>query len=421
MNNLNIVVPIIQDENIQSIIDSCMVKEGLNKNHSRTIKPINYQKPVEGPLTKESEKHLLLAINIEVLKYYCSKCLYEINKSNGNLSDLVIKYVPNFSNKEINGYDLQRIINSSENDFLKIINRKCTTPYEMFIYSNIINNSIEEEHCSNFSLYSIPSISDETEELYGWGPDSHKYSKRIYMNLPAHSTMTYKFGVTFIERCIDKNIPFDMKLTGALGHSINELDSTIFYSRNAYFEEHIKILRDILKDYPEYKRFFGSPITTAGNIIEDDSKSFIAISHSGNCFYSRMGQTFNDTSNTVINMTYIYSCCKLIKYYYAYFINKLDRETLTEIKIVLNNELSIDTFDLLKKIETPVRKAVYEFNNYKKNSNETIDFLLGDYIKENINTFSSLVNFGDLDHKDYPMYEDKSFTPFHKEENKTKQ
>ena len=411
MNDLNIKIPILQEENIQGIIDSCIKKDGLNRRHSRTIEPLKYRQPVKGTLSKEKEDKLAQNISIDIFKYYCNKCLKILNKNKCDLSKPVVSFINNFNNDEIIGYDLIKISKCSNEELLKIINKPCITPYEKFLYAKLKPNKINAERYDSSFLYKDLKKDDVEEEAYGFNPH---YSKRIYMNLPQSSSISYKFAITFIERCIDKDIPFNMKLFGSFSHSENDLDSTIFYSKNAYFEEHIKILREILNDYPEYKQFIGSPITTAGNIIEDDNRSYLAISHSGyTAYYGKCGKTYNDTSDEIINMAYVYSCCKIIKYYYAYFINKLDQNTLKEIKVILNNELSTDSIEQLRKIEEPVRKAIYEFYNNKKSNYESIDYTLGEHIKENITSFSSIINFGDLEHKDYPIYENTGFKKFH--------
>ncbi len=403
MDNLSITVPIIEDENIGYILDSCLKNNGLNKKHSRSIKPLKYKAPVNGDLTREQENKLKISLAIEILKYYFNNCIKELKRNNCDMNETISKIIPTFSLANITGNDLLKIINSSEEEILSIINKDKTTQTKLeFLITRFIGiDGIENEHFNSSPLYFDSSKETEEKLLNG-------YSKRIYLNLPRHSIITYKLGLTFIERCIDKNIPFDLKLIGSFIHDESDLDGTIIYSKNAYFEEHIKIIQEILRDYKEYKEYIGTPITTGGNIIdEEDNKAYMAISHSGKG--NRYGITYNDTADCIINSTYTYSCCRIIKAYFPYFANKMDREILSDINLILNGEITIDKVDKLREIEDKIRKLVYDFYNYKKDNNETIEFRIIDYIKEDISSFSSIINFGDLNHKNNPMYEDNNF------------
>ena len=44
------------------------------------------------------------------------------------------------------------------------------------------------------------------------------------MNLPRNSQITYEFGLQYVMKCINRKIPFNMKLFGALMHGDNDLD-----------------------------------------------------------------------------------------------------------------------------------------------------------------------------------------------------
>lgn len=404
----NVIVPIEEPNSILTIIRHCLQDEGQNKKHSRSLKLSGYRPPVNANLSKDEQEILSINSCYIILRCFAERYLTDLKKINADLSLPVSLYFEEISNKEITGKDLEYICTHNYNELCEYNKANIKLPLSKLLWTFLINTSgLDSEHFSSDSLYKDKSM-QEGETLF-WG-----YSKRIYMNLPRNSQITYEFGLQYVMKCINRKIPFNMKLFGAFIHGDNDLDGTIFYTKNKYFNDHIAILNEILEEHPEYKMYLGTPIYTAGHIVDSDGSCYMAISHGGNSYYSTMlhkPRTYNDTADDIINFTYTLSCCKLIKYFFAYFTNKIDRNLYRSITNLLNSPLNFNTLIELDKIQTEVRKVIYDFILYKKQQGD-INYVLNLFNGFMVNSFpniSSLVNFGDLEHTNVPIYKDPNF------------
>ena len=240
-------VPIEKQSSILKIIEHCLQNDGQNKKHSRSLKLDGYRTPVNSNLSHDEQDKLNVESCFIVLKCFARKYLADLNAINADLSKPVSVYFNEISNKEITGRDLEYVCTHNYRELCDYNKANVKLPLSKLIWQFLINTSgLDAEHFNNSLLYD-DSISEDGEKLF-WG-----YSKRIYMNLPRNSQVTYEFGLQYVIKCINRKIPFDMKLFGALAHGDNDLDGTIFYSKNKYFNEHIEVLNEILEEHPEYK------------------------------------------------------------------------------------------------------------------------------------------------------------------------
>lgn len=406
-------VPIDNQKGMIKIIESCLRKDGQNKAHSRTLKLDDYREPRHSNLSDNEKNKIKKESIIIILKYFAQKYLADIKKMNADLNVPISLYFPEISNKKITGKDLEYICTHSYDELITYCRTNKKLPLSNFIIY-FLHSNLETEHFNSESFY-VDETYETGESLFLFASKTNGYSKRIYMNLPIDSQITYEFGLQYVLKCIDRKIPFDMKLIGSISHSHNDLDGTIFYSKNKYFNDHINILNEILEEHPEYKQYIGTPIYTGGHIIDSDGNSYMAIAHAGPSFYKEIA-TYNDTVNVIINLSYTLACCKLIKYYSAHFIRKLDNNLYKNISNIVYGELNLNTLKQLKEIQTSVRKEVFDFILYKRKQGE-INFLLqlfNDYMKDVFYSVVSLVNFGDLEHTDVPIYKNPSFLVYEK-------
>ena len=410
-------VPIENQSSMVKIIEHCLLKDGQNKKHSRSLILDGYRKPANSNLSTEDEEKYNIGYCFMTLKYFAEKYLKDLKKLNADLNKPVSSYFPEISNKDITGKDLEYVCTHNYDELIAYNKANIKLPLSKLIWSFLNNNGIDAEHFNNELLYEDKTF-DEGEQLF-WG-----YSKRIYMNLPRNSSITYDFGLQYVMKCIDRKIPFDMKLFGAFGHGDNNLDGTIFYSKNKYFNDHIAILNEILEEHPEYKQYFGTPIYTAGHVIDSDGNCYIAISHGGNSYFSttlRRVKTYNDTADDIINFTYTLACCKLIKYFATYFIKKIDSNLFKSISDISTGFLNFNSLSDLEKIENIIRKEVYNFIADKKKQND-VNYVMekfSNYMISSLPSISSLVNFGDLNHTNEPMYKDYNFLLYEQNYNKS--
>ena len=152
----------------------------------------------------------------------------------------------------------------------------------------------------------------------------------------------------------------------------------------------------------------GSPIYTGGTVIDSDGKCYFSISHGGN---KELVLTYNDVVDRIINLSYTYTCIELINEYYPFFANKFSKETIARIMKIRSEKITLQVIKELKALQDEVREKVYDYLNWLKNKpiyEEKCKFIY-ERMYANMRTFKSLINFGDLNHKDSPIYEDRNF------------
>ena len=383
-----------EKKSIPKIIRSCMIKNGLNKYHSRSLvlgEKESYRERQQGKMSAKEFLSYAEEASVIILKYFAKKYLKLLKENNYDMSLPLNTYFEEINNNKLTGNDLLNIINNQS---------KKIGDYRPNI------GSIINEHFNSRVLYGEYGAESAMPGEKLMDIFNFYYSKRFYLNFPENSVITLSFGIEFIKKCIDMGIPYDMKLIGAIGKG--QLDGTVIYSKNKYFKDHFKIIRNLLSNHKEYKEVMGSPIYTGGTVIEDDGKCYFSISHGGN---KEMFLTYNDVVDRVINLSYTYTCIELINEYYPFFAKKFSKDTLTRIMEIRSGKTPLQVIGELKKLQDEVRRTVYEYLKWIKNKpiyEERCKFIY-ERMYANMRTFKSLVNFGDLNHQDNPIYEDHNF------------
>ena len=403
-----------------------------DKDYSRNVVLDKYKKPASSYLNYDQNLEYDHTTTIRIIKYFADSYLSVMLSRGYDLTKPISTYFPEISIKELTGQDLVFLSKANEKQYKIYMNINAKegkkTPLSILISHYGLDGSdgikLSDEHFSSSHLYRsdhkayndmCDKSCEEGEEFGLFRGGQLCYSKRIYMNLPKNHNVAYRFGELFIKKCIDRRIPFDMKLFGALGSGL--LDNTILYSKNAYFKDHIEIIEEIMKEHPEYKQYMGSPIYTAGRVKDRDGECYYALSNGGECHYGfarRRAYTYNDLVDFVVNSAYLYTCMEIIKENFAYFANKFDKKTINEMYSIMNSPKGMETvmaFDKSFEFNDKVIDEVRKFVDYKKETGNDREVKTKMCLKmyKNIKDFKSIIIFGDLDHKEVPMYKNKSF------------
>ncbi len=208
-----------------------------------------------------------------------------------------------------------------------------------------------------------------------------RYTKRIYLNIPINE-IGAKFLTLFKMKCIEKGIPSKMKGFGSSASYTEEMDTTIIYSNDYYFIQHISILEEIVKEYPDIVSTFGSPVVSGGRVKSND----------GNCYYTidsglLNGNTPNDFYERLYKTAFVILCLHII-----------DGKEIND--------------DLIKHYSNS--KVDVELSRYRlliKEKNIDINSFTGLY-KELVKKIASYKKFGDFAHVDIPLYQDEIFVKY---------
>lgn len=300
---------------------------------------------------------------------------------------------------------VKKIANSERNKYLEygidnsILEKLiCLTDKEIYDYlkTGIIPNSdrdilnallIIKNMCSLSDIYGSQKVDMfeehlQTTEYKFKNKLPEKYTKRIYLNLPLNK-IAVEFLTIFKLKCIEKGIPSKMKGMGSSGHDDGDLDTTIIYSNDYYFLEHINIIEAIIHDRPDLVQNFGSPVISGARVI----------SQNGECYYTVSSGLLNDnTSNGYYNKLYKVSFVYLLAKYYNHN-NKINIEAICNLKNSELNEL--------------IKKMINSMNEYIKTQ-----LMDTDKFAEIVREVSSYLRFGDLTHQDIPLYQDEIFKTF---------
>lgn len=406
--------PLLTSDGINEILKSCFKKNGQNTRHSRNIKIGEYREPAEAVLTEEDIEEL--DCRCDIVRYMAESLLKEYNEdatANDRINkDLILWYTDKTDRiKDI----LKQISNMSDEQIKKIANDKIHC-FIKYVYNNCAN--LGSEHNGKVPPYQIKVPPREKGTYSG-------YNKRIYMNTKPNM-YTSEFLVKYIKKCIDRRIPFDMKGFGSLGHIISELDGTILYSNNEYFNEHIDVIEEIIRENPELMKKMGTPICTGAMIQNFDGNCYYTITSGMPCYYENVPiGTYNDYIDKAINNTYLIGCGRIIKYYIDSVLEeykKLDIKTKNLVKDVINyHKCDVNRIKFLSTIGKEQIKEMREFA-YKiiesKRETGTIEEkqqvmgILKNTFYHDFKIMCSYLKFDDIEHINCPIYQDKKFVEF---------
>ena len=282
--------------------------------------------------------------------------------------------------------------------------------------SMYVNLKINVEHTCDNPIYNYK----QADSKQFANPQSIGYNKRIYLNgLPDKNQL--KFILELFKKCVDRRIPCDMKPCFN-----STLDGTVIYANNDTFEDLLCALEETINENPDLMLSFGSPIITGGNVIALDGNCYYAICHGGSSYTDNGVQNvtgmYNTVANRIINNTYELACFMLISHY-SLFVQSYHKtfydEFCNDIRYISRNGFKAeeDVRRILshdkegshdEKRSYSIRKVALDIVKKRPEAKQLLEVYFGKCLP----LITSLVNFGDLNHLDVPMYKNESFLQF---------
>ena len=161
--------------------------------------------------------------------------------------------------------------------FSRYLKQDPNIKYEDFMSVNFDDRFIGEDEIADVSSlqYYIGYLSPDDRRSSYWhqvesetvnfidGIDYHDIRHRLYIH--ADDEVTYPLYKEFINKCLEKDIPFIFKYpskmsekkNGIIREGIQERDDvTVIYSDEKHLSEYIDILQEIKKEHPEFNYIF---------------------------------------------------------------------------------------------------------------------------------------------------------------------
>jgi len=271
---------------------------------------------------------------------------------------------------------------------------------------NAIRSSISKEMYRLFGTYFCGDIKEQRP--FGQADKKeaddikHGYDNRIYINAP-FGEIRYKFIQLYAEKCKERGVACDGKFFHKNADE-DSIDNMILYSSHKNINIYLEILEEIKTELPEFAECCGSPIASGLNV------SYYALVHSGD-----NSPTYNDWFNEISEKAFDVIMAKFI-INNDEFYKSLSREQ-REIIDIISSEESLKKAVLLTKnrgtrigglagfgINTQATRVFREIVEQFVSTNPTLsqeDIVAG--LRNEIETISSLVNFGDVEHKTFPI------------------
>ncbi len=359
-------IPVMSDAGILEVIN--LVLE--NKNWEEPAVGIAHKITIEHPAQREpvigeDEK-------LDIKKKLFEKVVLKIEEA--------MKKNPNFMAGLKDSFTLLK--DATKEDFEKLF---------FLVKSGKIGDAYESK-CGHKIIYEIASIdevltlstgSDLPNLIFGKAGDNDTLIK---INTP-NGKNTYEFMYQYAENCLERDLSFSL----CIGKPM--VGGTMILVPSKYLNEHIEILYELKREYPETVEKFGSPFPTAHN------QDFFSVCRSR---MSWRDANFNALAFETFYMTF--SSLILEKF---------------------NEELTADQIkDLKENYATPVLKRTARSYEFYKASKDSVD-LSGKLLKEYKSFVARLVNgnkneviekfrkilkenasfseFADVAHADYPI------------------
>ena len=422
--------PIMEPRMIEAILRSCMKKDGKNMKHSRTIKMEDYVEPINDESSIDEDT--IEGFKYDIIRYMAQSLLKDVPpEDRARWASPISNYMDLDGFDRVLVGDLVRISQMSNDRIAKLLNEKSGINSCVDFIKEVYRSccDFEAEHNGANPPYHVKKASSEEKNSL-WG-----YNKRIYLNRPRKNISTYRFLLEYIKKCIDARIPFDTKGFGSFSHGEDSLDGMILYSNNHYFDEHIDILEQVIKENPELIDTFGTPISTGGMVIGKDGNYHYAIA-SGmplggkNDAGEFVPGTYNDYIDYAINFTYTVACSKLIQENMP-LLRSIGESSLSEDELMeaikfFGNIEEVPSHNLRKSIfniranekqkenAMKIRELAYKVIDFKEmtGKEDIVMKKMKEYFSGNFRMVCSVLKFNDKDHLDTPIYQDESFIDF---------
>ena len=226
----------------------------------------------------------------------------------------------------------------------------------------------------------------------------HGYDDRIYINAP-FGPIRYKFILLYAEKCKKRNIPCGAKFFEKSAES-NSVDNMIIYSSHKNIVANLEILEEIREELPEFAESCGSPIASGLNT------SYYALTHSGGA-----SVTWNYFFDNLSSKAFYVAMSKIIANNVEFYKNLTQKEKelinyISDPKALENaikntkQLVALNGFMLSPTDELLFKRIVERFVEFTPNISE--DEIIQD-LRDAITDIASLINFGDLKHKDLPI------------------
>lgn len=232
-----------------------------------------------------------------------------------------------------------------------------------------------------------------------------EYDTRIYINAP-YGKVRYDFMILYATKCKERGIPCGAKFLEKNAES-SLIDNMILYSSHENLNTNLEILEEIKNELPKFAECCGSPISSGLNY------SYYAICHYGDSI-----STYNYWFNNLSSRAFCITLSQLIRDDTSFYSSLTEKEK-NIIDIISNIELSLSAIKQsevkdnttvmpreLQGIELDVNGvqiAKNIFNRFVSSSPKLLKRDVINNLRENIQTIASLSNFGDMEHKDFPI------------------
>lgn len=253
-------------------------------------------------------------------------------------------------------------------------------------------NKITEEH--NGNINTIPYVTDKytnDPEQYGQG----RKVFRVYLNNPIGKS-GLDFYLLFVNKLIEKRIPFENKF--CYNENPERKDKSIFYFATDYLNDVMKILDDIDNERPDLTSKFGTPPTVCAQ------STYYAISHVG----TKPARTYNMFFNDVIYYAYLIYFCKKLLLFGSISADMTEEERII-VKKYYQGVLNYEVFNEIKNHTIPSSSMDMIENIIKKYSNQFKIPIVPNDFRPIIQQVASVILYGDLDHKEYPICFNENF------------
>ncbi len=313
------------------------------------IRDITLKSDITIPDTSDYDYNLLHAeLTYKLYRIFIDKY------NNYALEDLNEEYLNMLSEEDI--IRLESITQEELYEIIKLISNRESSQYIIKKYKLSNNLYLFIEKSTNETTdIKIEHIGIRNNTLFN--TDNSQYTIKLYLNGPDEET--HRVLNEYIVECVSENLNYDMKATG---DNRDSQERTILYANINDISKKISILDKIFDEEPSFKKSFGLPIHSSGQI----NNSIYGISHSGvikddlTCVNS-----YNNYFNNICEVAYYRILSKII-------LDIIDEDSA---KIIIQNFIGLSNVSFSKaEMESP---ELAEYNNV---SFDTIKDLINQYI-----------------------------------------
>jgi len=205
---------------------------------------------------------------------------------------------------------------------------------------------------------------------------------RIYIN-SSNGEKAAQFLYEYISKCIELGLPYDLK--GLNNTKQDRADGTVLYVSIKDLDKVVKILKEM---DPELVKTFGTPLASAHN------EDYFAICKNPGT------QTYNLFFDDVSYITFAKATSQLIL---DKFRGKLNPEQIRALEELSDKQSFINDTGVKGSIKSRLSKLLNNFSPYIERLMSSHKDELITSMREQMNLYSSKVNYGDEKHTEFPV------------------